>query len=109
MEKIQFIGLKDLEDMEKAKVQKFSEELCSRSETFLDDCSMIVHIKGYNDNKEKKKSGNMGDKRKKYDIIVRVVSKQGRFEASGYDWDISKALHKAFNAIKNEIKHKMKI
>jgi len=101
MEKIQFIGANQLNDEERGIFERFSAEIYDKSSMMLSDVSIVIHLKEY------KKSDT--DKRKKYDVLVRVISKEGKFESSDYEWDIAKVMHKVSNALENEIKHKLRI
>jgi len=107
MEKIQFIGANQLNDEERGIFERFSAEIYDKISRMLNDASIVVHLKEYKDCKDNSKCRE--DKRKKYDVLVRVISKEGKFESSDYEWDIAKVMHKVSNALVNEIKHKLRI
>ena len=101
MEKIQFIGANQLNDEERGIFERFSAEIYDNVSRMLSDVSIVIHLKEYKKNDT--------DKRKKYDVLVRVISKEGKFESSDYEWDIAKVMHKVSNALENEIRHKLRI
>ena len=107
MEKIQFIGADLLNDEERGIFERLSAEIYERISRMLDDASITVHLKEYKDCKDRKNCDEK--KRKKYATLIRVISKDGKFESSDYDWDIAKVMHKVSNALVNEIKHKLRI
>ncbi len=103
-ETIRYVGLDGLNQEEKAILNKLSTEYFQKIKRLTKNItSIIVHIKLYNnDGKE--------DKRKKYSIHVRALAPTRIFESTkAADWDFARTLHKAFNDIEHEIKHKMKI
>ncbi|MBW2973455.1 hypothetical protein KY346_03625 [Candidatus Woesearchaeota archaeon] len=96
---IQFIGVKDLEPMEQETVQRLTTENYEKIKRDLKNMTdMKVHVKTY------KKEGT----KKKYSIHI-LVSFPGKAIEScrAHDFELPRALHKAFNDIKEQIHHKL--
>ncbi len=94
---IQFIGLNELEDIEKDMVNRITTQYYQKIKRALKNIiSFVVHIKQH------KKSGHVS----KYSIHIRVKSPKRMFEsAKDADFDLARALHKSFENIETEIKH----
>ncbi|MBD3303594.1 hypothetical protein GF343_00450 [Candidatus Woesearchaeota archaeon] len=94
---IQFVGVHDLEPMEQETVQKLTTENYQKIKRDLKAAtSMRVHIKTY------KKEGD----KKKYSIHI-LIAYPGKVIEScrAHDFELPRALHKAFNDIKEQINH----
>ena len=96
---VQFINLKILEEEEKPTVNKLVDEYFSKIQREIKNASLIVQFKKYN------KEG----RRAKYSIHARVDAPSIICSAEASDWDLARTLHKVFNKVQNEIKHKYKI
>lgn len=96
-ENIRYVGVKELKEEEKATIDKLSSEYYSKiKRTIRNITSLIVHVKEYKKNNSKEK----------HSIHVRLISPGKTIEScKAHDWDLAKALHKAFNDIITEIKH----
>jgi len=95
---IQFIGLKELEPMEQDTVQTLTTENYQKIKRDLKAAtSLKVHIKTY------KKEG----EKKKFSIHL-LASFPGKAIEScrAHDFELPRALHKAFNDIREQIHHK---
>lgn len=97
-EVIQLVGVNKLPAEEQAVVQEITTseyEKVKRDMHNLTD--LVVHVKTY------EKDGG----RKKYSLHVRVNAPSVMFESSrSDDWDLRRAMHKAFEDVKNQVKHK---
>ncbi|HLF55200.1 MAG TPA: hypothetical protein VI612_05800 [Candidatus Nanoarchaeia archaeon] len=98
-EVIQFIGVKDLSSEEQETVQRLTTENYEKIKRKLHNLTnMTVHVKCYQ--KE-------GDK-KKYSMHVKVAAPTHVFDSSNADdWELPRALHKAFEDIMHQIQHRM--
>ncbi len=98
-EVIQFVGVSDLPAEEQEVVQRLTTEHYEKIKRKLHNLTnMTVHVKCY------QKEGN----RKKYSMHVKVVAPTQIFDSSNADdWELPRALHKAFTDIKHQIEHKM--
>ncbi|RMD57713.1 hypothetical protein D6825_03205 [Candidatus Woesearchaeota archaeon] len=96
---IQFVGVSDLPAEEQETVYRISTEQYEKIRRSVNNLTeLIVHIKTYHTDGE----------RKKYSLHVRaIVPTQKPFDSSkSDDWELSRALHKAFDDIKHQIAHK---
>lgn len=98
---IQYKGLDELDEFEKAELNKFSERYFPKIKRETKNLTSVeLHIKIHR--KEFKKD----EQRKKYSIHLRVIAPTKIFEASADDWDFPTAVHKAYeNAILEIKKH----
>lgn len=97
-EVIQFIGLKDLEPEEQANVSRLATQYYEKIDRFANNLQgMTVHIKTY------EKEGT----KKKFSIHIRLkVPSKATIECDKtHDFDLVRALHKAFNDIIEQTKH----
>ena len=97
MEPIQIIGIKDLDDMEIDAVNRLANRYYPRIyREFKNITSLVIHVKSY------KKQG----RERKYDIHVKAIAPTRIFVSTkGVDWDINRALHKAFRDIIHRLHH----
>ena len=96
---IQFIGINELSPEEQETVQELATKAHERITTILQNITeLVVHIKTYENEGE----------RKKYSLHVRCAAPSLMFESEkAHDWDLARVLHKAFNDIEQQIKHKL--
>jgi len=98
-ELIQFIGVNDLNSEQQALVSKLSTESFEKFTRLLKNIEqMVVHIKSY------EKEG----QKKKYSLHVRLKAPTMAVIESckSHDFDLARALHKAFDDIRVQIEHK---
>lgn len=97
-EVIQFIGVKDLEPMEQEAVQRLTTENYQKIKRDLKNItSMKVHVKVY------KKEG----EQKKFALHVQAIFPGGTVESNkANDFELARAIHKAFNDIRERVHHK---
>jgi len=95
---IQFVGVHDLETYEQIEVNKLATEYYEKLKRQLKNIlGLKVHIKTYD------KEGT----RKKYSIHLQTRSPTETFESSkAADFELAKALHKAFQDLQHIIQHK---
>ncbi|MBN1543950.1 hypothetical protein JW898_00645 [Candidatus Woesearchaeota archaeon] len=97
MDEIQFIGLKELEEVDQEMVRKITAEYYPKIQRQIKNItSLVVHIKQYS----------KGGHRPKYSMHVRAVAPTKILETQKTsEWDLSKALHNAFDDLEREIQH----
>ena len=98
-ELIQFIGVNELEPEEQAIVSKLSTEHYEKLHRMMKNIeNMTVHIKCY---------GEEGGKRK-FSLHVRVKAPTMAVIESckSHDFDLARALHKAFDDLKTQVEHR---
>jgi ribosome-associated translation inhibitor RaiA len=104
METIEIKGQELLSDSERKiveeKVKKYSEKI---RHWINNDFYLRVLIRAHNKNEDNK------NKRKKYSIDLEISGEIPRMNASAFDWDLSKALNGAFQALLNEIEHRLHV
>jgi len=98
-EVIQFVGVSDLSAEEQEVIQRLTTENYEKIKRDVHNLTnMTVHVKCY------AKEGN----RKKYSLHVKVAVPTKEFNSSNADdWELARALHKAFNDIRNQIRHRL--
>lgn len=96
-EVIQFIGIHDLETEEQVEVNKLATEYYEKIKRQLKNIlGLKVHVKLY------EKDGS----RKKYSIHIQTRAPTFTFESSKVaDFELSRALHKAFQDVQHQIQH----
>ncbi len=98
-ELIQFIGVNELNAEEQALVSKLSTENFEKFTRLLKNIEqMVVHIKSYEQEGRKKK----------FSLHVRLKAPTMAVIESckSHDFDLARALHKAFDDIRAQIEHK---
>ncbi len=95
---IQFIGVHELEPMEQEAVQRLTTESYAKIKRDLKNItSLKVHVKVY------KKEG----EQKKFSLHVQAIFPGGTIESNrAHDFELARAIHKAFNDIKERVNHK---
>lgn len=98
-EVIQFVGVSDLSAEEQATIQSITTEQFEKIKRELHNLTnMTVHVKCY------EKDGS----RKKYSMHVKVMAPTHLFDSSNADdWELPRALRKAFDDILHQIQHRM--
>lgn len=97
---IQYVGVSDLNEEERAAVNRVTTEGYEKVKRDLQNLTnLLVHIKTYN--KE-------GD-RKKYSVHLRVdaPTKINLASSRSDDWEIAAAMHKAFDDVRAQIRHRL--
>ena len=95
---IRFVGLNKLAEEEQSKVKLIAERAFEKYSAKIKDPLFVLHVKLAN------KEGN----RKEFNIKARLESPDGMFEASHFDYDLPKTLHKVMDHLENQLKHKLK-
>ena len=96
----QLLGTDVLTEQGKETVQDIVDDYLTKFDRFLDSItSLIVHVKMHN----------KGGTRKQYEIKLRIDSPSGFFESHATEWNLGKSLKHVFDAVLNEIKHKLRV
>lgn len=95
---IQFVGVNDLTPDEQQIVKDISADGFEKLQRDLKTIgTLVVHVKKYSET---------GD-RHKFALHVRVNASTHVIEScKSHDWDLARALHKAFDDVKHQIAHK---
>lgn len=98
-EQIQFVGVSKLSPEDQLVVNQLATEYYPKIKRSLKNVTnLVVHIKEYS------KTGD----RHKYSLHVRALAPTQVFESSkSSDWDLARALHKAFKDVERQIQHKL--
>lgn len=98
---IQFVGLKDLSDAEQEVVKKISFEYQDKIQRSMETpTSLVVTVKLH-------ESGL--NKRKKYSLRIHTLGARKTLETKhSHDWDLARALHKAFKNMERVVLHEFK-
>lgn len=101
-EVIQFIGVDELNDEEKATCNDLANEYYDKiKEALKNVTSLVVHVKIYSGKGKENKHA------KKYSICARAVAPTVIFDSTkAADWDLARTLHKAFKDLEHQIHHK---
>lgn len=101
MGEVEIQGLGLLNEEEKWKlyreIETYKEKLKWKTKS---DFTLKLVIKEYS-----KKVEDKNDKRKKYSIQAQLKGQTHTFEASAFDWDFHKVMHKIFTKLINEVEH----
>lgn len=99
-ETLQFVGMNELTIEEQEAVNEISTKEFEKVKRELkNNVSIVVHIKCY-----KKEGG-----KDKYSLHIRVLAPTKIIEScKSHDWDLTRALHKSFEDIHNQIAHTFK-
>ncbi|MFQ5474630.1 MAG: hypothetical protein ACE5DM_02220 [Candidatus Nanoarchaeia archaeon] len=96
---VQYIGLTELERVEQEMVLKLVEEYSYKVRRALHNITnLCVHIKQHS----------KGGKRERLEIMLRAIAPTRIFEVKTEDWDLARAIHKAFKDLVGEIEHNFK-
>ncbi|HII71406.1 TPA: hypothetical protein HA265_01485 [Candidatus Woesearchaeota archaeon] len=100
MEEIQFVGLKELEDVDQKMVQTLCTEYYDKVKRMLhNDVGMKIHIKTL------KKQG----ARHLYEVQIQANSPTIKFDSSKHSqqaqWDLASSIHESFKNLMKEIEH----
>lgn len=100
---IQFVGLSKLKKEEKEVLNRLSTEYFQQIKRCVKNLTKVkVNIKEY-------KTSGKTTKKKKFSINVQVNAPTHSFESTKTsDWDLARALHKAYKDVIRVIQHRMK-
>ncbi len=91
------VGFELLTDKEKKEFQRIFDNNFNKIQRKIKNISsFIFHFKEY------EKDGKV----KKFSINSKIIFDNKIIEASAYDWDFNKSVHKIFNKLNEEIEHK---
>jgi hypothetical protein len=98
-EMIQFVGVNELAPEEQELVSRLSTESYEKFTRLIRNIEqMVVHIKSYESEGGKKKFA--------LHIRIKVPTKEIIESCKSHDFDLARALHKAFDDIRVQIEHK---
>jgi len=96
-QKITYKGLKKLDSFDISKIQTLVERYFPKIERYFSNAALTVDVK---------KASKTG-KRFRYTIILRVTAPTKPVLFGEHtDWELQRAIHRAFDNIKNEARHK---
>ena len=99
-QKITYKGLKKLDSFDISTVQTLVERNFPKIERHFDNATLTVDIK------KASKTGN----RSRYTVLLRVTAPTKTIlKAEHTDWELQRAIHRAFDNIKSEARHKYEV
>ena len=99
-QKITYKGLKQLDSFDISKVQTLVERNFPKIERHFNNAELSVDIK---------KASKTGS-RSRYTVLLRVISPNKTIlQAEHTDWELQRAIHRAFDNLKNEARHKYEV
>ena len=98
MSKIQYIGLKDFTEQEQELIKSLAIEYADKLERDIREFTLVINLKRHN----------LAGKRIKFSFHTRLDAPSFILTSKADDWDLARTLHKIFEKIENEIKHKFK-
>lgn len=105
MVNVKFTGLKKLNEQEVTKLKTLVDKGCRKlfkPKHKLENALLRINIK----------TKNVEGNRKLYEVILKLVSsstKKGLFDAKHEDWELQRAVHRAFDNLTNLLQHKLKV
>ena len=98
MSKIQYIGLKEFSEQEQELIKSLAIEYADKLERHIREFTLVINLKRHN----------LAGKRIKFSFHTRLDAPSFILTSKADDWDLARTLHKIFEKIENEIKHKFK-
>ncbi len=94
---IQFVGIKELEPVDQAVVNKLSTEYYDKLKRMINTtASLKVHVK----------VTKVESKKKKYNMHTQLIAPSKTFTSTNAeDWDLARALHKTFQDLEHQVNH----
>lgn len=97
MVEIQYIGISELSQDKKDRLNTLAVKYTEKFERTINNISkVVVHVKTYKEKATKEK----------YAISVRVMAPTKIFRSGHADWEIATACHRAFIDIEKEMQHR---
>jgi len=93
---LRYVGIKSLGESDSFTVKRISEKVYPKLLRYMPDAELVLIIKKY------EKTGN----RQKFSVHSKLNNPKMKFKSESFDWDISKATHKALNKLQTEVKRK---
>ena len=98
MDNVQFIGLRQLDEIQQQEVRGLVGEYFPKIERKFKNAQLVVHVKLYS------KGG-----KPKYAIHIKAISGKILFESShAHAYELAKSFHMAFNDVLKQILHKFR-
>ncbi len=100
VEQIRFVGVKGLDPYNRVSAMRISRNYYEKIRRDINNLiTLVVNVKSYS------KTGGKA----KYSIHVQCIAPTRSFAScKAHDWDLSKALHKAFRDVRMQIKKRLK-
>ncbi len=96
---ITYVGLKNLDSFEISKVQTVVDRCFPKIQRHFSNASLTVNIK----------IADATGTRKRYTISLRVSAPSVILSAEHTDWELQRAIHRTFDGLENEARHKFKV
>lgn len=97
---ITYKGLKKLDSFEISKVQTLANRYFPKIQRHFSNAALTIDVK----------KADIEGRRARYTILLRVSAPTKIIlSAEHTDWELQRAIHRAFDNIKNEAKHKFKV
>ncbi|MBI2670799.1 hypothetical protein HYX18_02385 [Candidatus Woesearchaeota archaeon] len=102
MEKIRFIGLNEFDSAERSIINELTDKHIKKISRAIGDYELVIKVKKHSTANKKI------DESVKYSIHAKMEFPNILIMASYADWDLRRTMHKTFEKLHNEIKHKFK-
>ncbi len=99
MEQITYVGLKSLDSFEISTVQTIVGRCFPKIQRHFSNATLTVNIK----------IADVTGKRKRYTVFLRVSAPRNVLSVEHTDWELQRAVHRAFDGLENEAQHKFKV
>ncbi|MBU4502636.1 MAG: hypothetical protein KKA79_08620 [Nanoarchaeota archaeon] len=100
VEKITYKGLRKLDAMEISTIYNLTEKNFPKIQRHFSNASLTIDIK----------KAAVAGTRARYTILLRLAAPTKiMLSAEHTDWDLTRAIHRAFDNVKNEAKHRFKV
>ncbi|MDP2908031.1 MAG: hypothetical protein Q8O03_08935 [Nanoarchaeota archaeon] len=96
---ITYVGLKNLDSFEISNLQTLVGRYYPKIQRHFSNATLTVNIK----------TANVAGKRKRYTISLRVSAPSVILSVEHMDWELQRAVHRAFDGLENEAQHKFKV
>ncbi len=96
---ITYVGLKNLDSFDISKVQTIVGRCFPKIQRHFSNAALIVNIK----------IADVTGNRKRYTVSLRVLAPNPILSAEHMDWELQRAVRRAFDGLENEARHKFKV
>jgi len=98
-QEITYNGLKKLDSFEIIKVQTLTNRFFPKLKRHFANAVLKVNVK----------KDNTAGKRSRYTVVLRVLAPETILSVEHADWELQRAVHRAFDGLENEARHKFKV
>jgi len=98
-QEITYVGLKNLDSFEISNLQTLVNRYYPKIHRHFSNATLTVNVK----------IADVTGKRKRYTISLRVSAPSVILSAEHMDWELQRAVHRAFEGLKNNARHKFKV